>query len=364
MGLLLTKPPKVTTATIAAKAGVSPATVSRVVNRPDIVKEETYKKIISAMKELGCQIQYPAKTSGTSAFYKKEEAVTQPAFSANTAAPFPQLQKGLIVINLPSLTNPFYGPIIKGIQTSVSRHGYHLLVSEGHLNYSTIDSFTQLLQDNHVSGLITFNRIEAAVFQKLLQTTTVVACCEYNNEVETPFVTIDDTAAARNAVEHLLAQGKRRIALLNGPIQYKYASGRLEGYLQALKNAGITPDNNYILNLPDIDSDLAISAATSLLSLGNPPDAFLAISDVYAYAILRACHLLGKRVPKDVAVVGFDNLEQSKISIPSLSSVNQPRTQLGFMAAEILVEAIMNPEIPPKKIVLDTELIIRESSAG
>ncbi|HIR94211.1 MAG TPA: LacI family DNA-binding transcriptional regulator [Candidatus Egerieimonas intestinavium] len=361
MKLLIHKPPKITTTAIAEKAGVSPATVSRVVNQPEIVKIETYQKIISAMEELGCQIQYKSDPN----LYPKAVSPID-HLAAKTALeptqPMIHMQKGLIVINLPSLTNPFYGPIIKGIHTSVARHGYHLLISEGHLNYNTIDSFIQLLLDNHVRGLITFNHIEASVFEKLAKVTTVVSCCEYNRHVDAPFVTIDDVAAARNAVEHLLAQGRQRIALINGPTQYKYSRDRLEGYLQALKNAGITPDNNYIVHLPDIDSDLAISAATALLSLDNPPDAFFAISDVYAYAVLRSCHLLGKKIPEDVAVVGFDNLEQSKITIPSLSSVNQPRTQLGFMAAEILAETIMNPDIPVKKIVLDTELIVRESS--
>lgn len=365
MGLLITKPPKVTTATIATRAGVSPATVSRVVNQPDIVKEETYQKIISAMEELGCQIQHKASMPALS-LYKEEPSALKP--DAERTSPVSgqspdRSQKNLIVVNLPSLANPFYDPILKGVQASVSRHGYHLLISEGHLNVNTIDSFIRLLLDNHVIGLITLNRIETPIFERLTKVTTVVACCEYNHEVDIPYVTIDDISAAKNAVEHLISLGKRKIALVNGPIQYKYARGRMEGYLLALKNAGIAPDNNYILHLPDIDFDLAISAATALLSLDNPPDAFFAISDVYAYAILRACHLSGKRVPEDVAVVGFDDLDQSRITIPSLSSVSQPKTQLGFMAGEILVETILSPGIPPKKIVLDTNLIIRESSA-
>lgn len=133
--------------------------------------------------------------------------------------------------------------------------------------------------------------------------------------------------------------------------------------MKAHEDAGIPAHQEYIVQLPEIDSDLATSAALQLLSLNTPPDGIFVVSDIYGAAALRACYLSGKKVPEQVAVVGFDNLETSKILIPSLTSVSQPKSQLGFLAAETLFEKLADPTIPSKKILLDTELIVRESSS-
>ena len=328
---------KVKVSEIAAVAGVSPATVSRVINQREIVKGETYEKVIQAMKQLGCSIN--------------ESPIPQPAST------------GLILINIPSLNNPFYGAIIKGARASISRHGYSMLINEGHINPGTIDLLVKTLKQNKVIGLITMNCIETSLIKKLSDTTCVVQCCEYNEDTDLPYVSINDVASAKMAVEHLLAQGKKRIAFINGPFRYKYAKHRLQGYMQALEEAGVPVDQEYIVQLPEIDSDLATSTALQLLNLSEPPDAFFTVSDVYGAAVLRACYLSKRRVPEQVAVVGFDNLEISKSLVPALSTVNQPKSQLGFMAAETLFEKITNPAIPNKKILLDTELIVRESSS-
>lgn len=329
---------KITVSAIAAAAGVSPATVSRVMNQRNIVKGETYEKVILAMKKLGYSFSEPSLP--------------------NQSEP-----SGLILINIPSLNNPFYEAIIKGARIAVRRHGYTVLINEGHINWNTIDLFLKTIQKNNIVGLITMNHVESPLFKQLSEFTCVVQCCEYNEAANLPYVSINDVSAAEIAVEHLIGQGRKRIAFINGPLRYKYARGRLEGYRNALLNAGLPLQNEYIVQLPEINSDLAASAALQLLNLSTPPDAFFTISDVYGAAILRACYLSNKKVPDQVAVVGFDNLEISKSLIPSLSTVNQPKSQLGFMAAEILMEKLSNPNIPNKQILLETELIVRESSS-
>ena len=330
---------KITVSDIAAAAGVSPATVSRVLNRQGIVKDETSRRVMEAVKRLG----YPFK---------------EPPLPPSVSPP-----GELIVMTLPSLSNPFYDAIIKGARTSIMRHGHSLLVHEGHINQGTIEPFLKMIRQNKIAGLITLNHIDTLFLKKLANAIPLVQCCEYNEGLELPYVSIDDVSAARYAVEHLIAQKCRRIAFINAPLRYKYARHRLEGYLQALKEAGLPIVNDYIVQLPEIDSDLAASAALQLLSLPSPPDGIFVISDVYGAAVLRACHLSGCKVPDQVAVVGFDNLEMAKILIPSLTSVNQPKTQLGFMAAEALIEKLADKHVPNKKILLETELIVRESSS-
>ena len=178
-----------------------------------------------------------------------------------------------------------------------------------------------------------------------------------------PYVSIDDLSAGRSVVEYLLSLGRRRIAFISGPIRYKYARQRLEGYHDALQAAGFEVDPHLIVQLPEVSYDLAISGAMQLLNTAEPPDAFYTTSDVYATAAIRAAYLAGARVPQDVMVTGFDNIEFSSMAIPSITTVNQPKMQLGFMACELLLEKISYPATPNKKVMLDTELIIRESTS-
>lgn len=330
---------EVTISDIAKEAHVSLATVSRVLNQSDTVKENTRSKVMTVAHKLG----YETKPSAVSSSTKNGN--------------------GLIVINLPSLSNPFYDEIIKGARTSVVRHGYALLINESHINYSTVDYFLSMLKQYNVSGLITLNHIEEPICQMLADSIKLVQCSEYTEGAHLPYVSIDNTAAAKAAVEHLISTGHRRIALLNGSLNYIYAQHRLSGYLSALEEAGIPIENNYIINLPDINPELALSATLQLLSLPSTPDAIFSVSDSFCAPILRACQLSGFRVPRDIAIVGFDNLEITRHLMPSITTVNQPKTQLGFLAAEMLFEQLANPKTPVRSTLLNTELIVRESSA-
>ena len=327
----------ITVADIARQAQVSQATVSRVLTQKGIVKGDTYDRVIRAMDELGYQ-------------YTEAIRTVQPSGS-------------LIIINIPSLENPFYGEIVKGAKSSAMRHGYHLLINEEHVNRNTVGKIIELIKKTRAVGIITLNHIDYDVLQKLSAATTVIQCCEHNEEIDLPYVTIDDLSASMNLTEYLLSMGRRRIAFVSGPERYKYARHRLKGYYSALEAAGITPNPALVIQLPDVTFELAVSAAMQLLNTDNPPDAFFTCSDVYAAAVLRAAHLAGCRVPQDVMVTGFDNIQFSAMSIPSLTTVNQPKTQLGFMACELLLEKTLSPTSPNKKVILETELILRESTS-
>jgi LacI family repressor for deo operon, udp, cdd, tsx, nupC, and nupG len=173
---------------------------------------------------------------------------------------------------------------------------------------------------------------------------------------------VDDFLAAKRAVELLLAAGRTRIALLNGPIRYKYAVQRRQGYLEALRNAGLKPCDKWMVQIPDIDFGIALSAAASQLGGSTPPDAYVASSDVLAAAVIRAAKQVGMRVPEDVMVVGFDNVDISRATSPTITTVSLPKFQLGYTACELLIDKINNPAIPPQQVLLGTEMIMREST--
>ena len=137
---------------------------------------------------------------------------------------------------------------------------------------------------------------------------------------------------------------------------------REKGFLSALRKAGLQANSNWILHITEIDFDIAVSVITSLLKGSDRPDAIYCVSDVYGAATIKAIQNYGLRVPEDIAVVGFDNISLSKMVVPALTTINQPKKQLGHQACEILINLIENPSTPPQHILLDTELIVRSST--
>ena len=326
-----------TVAQIAREAGVSPSTVSRVLNHQSLVKEETYQAVVEVLKSHG----YP--------FQEKQNRASA--------------RNNVLIINAPALDNPFYNEIIRGAKAGALRHGYHLLINEDFLNHNTLARFLEILRKVSAVGVITLNSIPLAILKEISSRIPLVQCCEFNDEIDLPYVSIDDFEAGKIATEHLISHGCKRIAFLSGPMEYKYARYRQKGYNQALLAAGIEPDPNLVVTFPEINYELAIASTMQLLRTASPPDGFVTTSDVYAASVIRGAHLVGMRIPQDLKVIGFDNIDISAMTIPSLTTIDQPQMRLGLMACELLIEKITSPSIPNKTILLDTELIVRESTS-
>ncbi len=156
--------------------------------------------------------------------------------------------------------------------------------------------------------------------------------------------------------------GRRKIAFLNGPSEYKYARHRRMGFESGLQKCGIIFNPKLVISVSNIIPDLAFSAAMQLIKSGYPIDAFFTTSDVFAMAVIRAVKYSGLRVPQDIAVLGCDNISLSGYFTPSITTISQPCLQLGATSMELLVDRISNPDGFIQKIVLEPELIIREST--
>ncbi len=326
---------KVTITDVANKAGVSLATVSRVLNNKSLVKEKTYQKVLYAIHETGYPFEPETKDSSSN----------------------------LVFILLPSIENPFYSKIILGIQSAVERHGFQYLMHQsGNTNY-TLPFIQKLLYDTNAAGIILLSPLsDPALLDELDHIVPVVQCTEFNEFSAKSCVSIDDLAASKSVVEYILSKGKRKIALLNGPLNFKYARKRLEGYLQAHKEAGVEVNEDLITTLPEINYEIAQTVVTHLLNnAACCPDAIFAVSDTIAAAALKSVRRAGLRVPEDVGIVGFDNTYISKLTEPALTTVNQPQSHMGGLAAELLIERIKNPAAVPRQLMLQTELIIRDS---
>lgn len=211
--------------------------------------------------------------------------------------------------------------------------------------------------------VITLNHINAALLKQLSQLLPIVQCCDYDLESTTvSSVNFDDLKMARSAVDHLFSLGRRRVAFMSGPLKYSDNYYRKEGYLQSLKSNRADLMPNWVIHLPEINYNMAFSAATQLLSQPVRPDAFLAISDLFACAIINAARRLGLRVPDDLMVIGYDNVDYSMISSPTVTTINTPKFQFGYTACELLIEKIQIPNAITQHISLPSELIIREST--
>ena len=322
---------------IAELAQVSSATVSRVLNNQDAVKPELYDKVCAALRSKGIE---------------PSEVILQTASSGK-----------LILFTLPFDFNSFFNEIVRGVKASAAQHGYQVLLLQEHINANTYPGFEKTIKNLKISGLITLNHINAGLMEKLVELLPVVQCCDYDlSSKSVSSVTLDDQKTAKTAVDYLFSLGRRRIAFMSGPLRYSDNFYRKEGYLQSLRANGVDPIPSWITHLPEVNYNMAFSSATQLLSQPVRPDAFVAISDLFACAIVNAARRLGLSIPEDVMVIGYDNVDYSMISSPTITTINTPKFQLGYTACEILVERMLNPNASVQHISLPSELIIREST--
>lgn len=327
---------KCTTRDIAKLAGVSPATVSRVINHRELVDDQTANRVLAAMEQLG--------------------------YEAKNAHPSEAAEKRVILVNYEQGTNPFYDEVITGIITSANAHGYYIVTNFDSINAASIDNFINLIRKIRASGVITISQVQEDLLQQINDVVPVEQCCEYNPGSRLPYVSIDDYAAAQHAVTHLIASGRNKIAMVNGPLQYKYAKERLRGFQDTMTQAGLFVPSSWIMQVPEVNYDMAFTIVSQLLRSNSRPNAFFAASDVFAAAIINAARKYNIRIPEDVMVIGFDNISICKMTRPTITTIDQPKFQLGYTACEYLIENIHNNGLSARSMILSTDLIIRESA--
>lgn len=321
---------------IAEKLGVSPSTISRALRQPHLVKHATLKQIYNAIEELGGSLPECA-----------------PSLSCETR---------LLVLG-PTLSNPFFIDIVQGIQDAANLHGCQLLIANEMLTQFNIQRILRFITQSDISGVVILQKVEENILEQLRIRTEVIQCSEFNEIDGISYITIDNIDATKKLIRYILATGRKKIALINCDItRYTYAKLRLQGYTEALEEAGITPDPELIITIPDNKFNVAVPAISTMLKTQDIPDAIVCISDTMAAAALRACALEGYRVPQDIVVTGFDNIDISVMTTPNITTINQPKHDMGFMACTQLLSMIANPKKEPQKFILDTELILREST--
>lgn len=319
---------------IAEAANVSVATVSRALNGTAPVKKETYDRIQAVIKELSSSLPDSDNTT----------------------------RCRTILASFPNLSNPFNSNIIRGISTAAARKGYDV-VFYANENYCSSLSYRFFEMSDCFSGYIIVHNVpDTGLLTHLASKVPVVMCSEHISKSTIPYVAIDDYASASTAVNYLISSGRKKIALINTSTSNNYAIHRERGYRACLEKAGFQINEHWILHLADVNFDLAVASVESLLASSNRPDACFCVSDVFAAAVIKVACEKGLLIPDDLSVVGFDDIDLATMTTPTITTIHQPTFQLGYQSCNLLIEQIDNPGISQKQIILNTDLIVRDST--
>jgi len=325
---------------IAALAGVSRSTVSRVINDHPSVRAEVRDRVWQIIHQVGYQPHAAARSLVTN----RTQVI------------------GLIIPQAVTtiFTDPFFPLLIRGIADACNTHRYHLMLSLFSSRTEQESLYRRVLKGGYLDGVIVASTmLDDPLIPRLLQDqASFVSVGRYPPDERVSYVDADNVGGARMAVEHLLRLGHRRIAIVTGPLGMMAGQDRLEGYRQALESRGL-PVEEALMAEGDFTESGGWMAMQRLLS--QKPTAVFVASDTMAIGAIKALREAGLRIPDDVAVVGFDDLPAASIVEPALTTVRQPIERLGATAVDVLLGLVEQRTEGPQKVVLPTELVIRAS---
>ena len=323
---------------IAALARVSPATVSRVINGRPEVSEIVRERVLRVVAEHGYSVTRPPLT-GT--------------------------RSGLVGVTLPLIHHSYFSEILAGIAEAFYEHDIPMVLCPTLHEHDREVTLLQRLRHGTTDGAILIlpeeDHDELAALQEQGYPFVIIDP-RMTPDDRAPTVSASHLSGAREATEHLLALGHRRIAAITGPQSWIATEERLRGYRGALAEAGVTPDPQLQIDSNFRDNGGRL-ATQQLLALDEPPTAIFAFNDMLAIGALQAIRQHGLRVPEDISVVGFDDTYEASIMHPPLTTVRQPLAEMGRMAVSQLVRLLQNQRIEALHVELATRLVVRESTA-
>ncbi|AKM19333.1 HTH-type transcriptional repressor CytR [Geobacillus sp. 12AMOR1] len=324
---------------VAKRANVSTATVSRVLRNTGNVTEETRQRVLEAIEALNYQPNVLGR------YLRRMETET-------------------VLVVVPDITNPFFSKVLRGIEAVALKHGYQVLLGDTQNDVRLEEQYLNLLPQRQVDGMIFLTaRIRKELMEEMARQFPIVLACEYLEGADIPTVSIDNISSARKATEHLIRLGHCRIAHLSGPMNIILSRDRLRGYQQALAQHELEADAALVQE-GDFTYESGYNLTLKLLALEKPPTAIFAANDEMAIGAIKAVRHRGGRVPDDVAVVGFDDIQMASIFEPSLTTIAQPMFEIGQKAMELLLALIEGTSARRRQLVLPDRLVIRDSCGG
>jgi LacI family transcriptional regulator len=329
---------KLTLEEVAKLAGVSRATVSRVVNNPERVSLKYRERVLKVIKETGYQPNQAARILAS----QRSNII------------------GLIISSRADLifTDPYFAVLITGISRACNAHNYTLALFVFHTQEEQEQVYQRALGTGLLDGLIvTADKItDPLIPQIAAREIPAVYVGRPFDKTNTSFVNVDNVAGAYMAASHLVRLGYQRIATITGPMSSTTSIDRHEGYIKALTERAHAVEDDLIV-CGDFTRDSGYTAMRQLLP--HKPDAVFVATDTMALGAIQAIHEANLTIPGDIAIVGFDDLPSAIIADPPLTTIRQPVNQNGRLAVEMLIDLLETGPDPPHHTILPTELIIR-----
>jgi LacI family transcriptional regulator len=330
---------RVTIIDVATEAGVSSGTVSRVINNDVHVRPETRQRVLEVMQRMG--------------FVANRHARSLAGGKTN-----------IIGVLVPDLGTAYIGEIIRGIDVELGLTSLDLILYTTHRTASKEASYVANLAEGMVDGLLlVLPRSPADYIETLTRRKFPFVLIDHQGtDEDCPAVGATNWQGAYNATEYLIKLGHRRIAFITGSMDLGCSQDRLAGYRSALRTHHI-PEVPELEYEGDFFQPDGYAGASAFLDLPSLPTAIFASNDVMGMGVMDAIRNRGMRIPDDISVIGFDNIPQSAVVHPPLTTVQQPLEQMGRVAAQMLLGILKDPEREAGRIELPTELIVRESAA-
>ena len=330
---------------VAAIAGVSFTTVSHVLNDTRPVSADARRRVLEAVDQIGYLPSAVARS------LRKSETK-------------------IVGVLVPNVQNPFFAELVCGVEECCRLAGFSVFLCNSDNDPKRQQQYMRTLLEKRVDGLLLSSAGDddalARIFEKMAGVPSVTVD-RLVAGARADRVSVNNQLGAQMAVEHLLGLGHRRIACISGPAEFAVARERIAGWRQALRAAGLTPDESLVLE-SDFSSPCGYAAARGLLlsqaGSATPVTGIFASNDMMAVGVLRAAAELGLKVPQQLSVVGFDDIELSRYVFPALTTVGCPIRQLGAEAGRVLIARIENPNAALKDVLLTPRLVARESSAA
>ncbi|MGI6691630.1 MAG: LacI family DNA-binding transcriptional regulator [Christensenellales bacterium] len=327
---------------VAKLAGVSVATVSRVINDHGNVLPATEEAVRNAIAAL----HYSPNSMGRN---------------------LRQLKTNRILVLQPSITNPFYSHVVRGIDAAAHQEGYHIMLSDTNSDPERERQYLSMLESHVADGaILTTPCFEPEHYREFAKKHPILFCTEDYDDSTISCVTIDNRQAGYDVANYLISIGHRRIAFLGIYGNRLVVSQRLEGFRRALNEAGIPFPREYLLEGNAVNAELewveAEEVAQSVVALPKLPTAMFCTSDAIGVWAIKGLKKTGLRVPEDISVFTFDDIDLAKQYDPTLTTVYFPKYEMGRKAVEVLLERIRNPACKARRVVLKHELRVREST--
>jgi len=325
---------------VAKEAGVSVATVSRVINGNYKVSPKLEKQVRDAMKRLH---YYPS----------------------SLARSFKMQQTLLIGVIVPLIDHPFYSRLAMAIEQRLFQYGYRAIICNSGEDPERERDYVEMLLRQRVDGFIINSAVmDVSYFSELEDLRIPYVLLDRNvPEADCSQVFCDNSQGGYIGMEHLIQLGHKRIGVIGALPYTEPMARRIRGTHEALASYSMEADPDLLVTADSQLFDMGYDSAKKLLSLDSPPTAIYSLTDVTAVGVMHAVAELGMRIPENISVLGYDNLPIASYMIPQLSTVGQPIIEMGEKAVELLINNIKNPDDAPEKAVLKTELIVRGTTA-